>query len=155
MSYPRQKRPRNLLAQMILNLLAGSIAGAAATSLVYVIAEIIRLGPLSDAGDRLMFFLLVIMIALIYSVPVVLVLVFAGEYIARRVAVIPSKGIGFVLLLGVSGFGLALLANLFMIWSLSFDLNEGLIRNTMVAASVGGTVAGVIVAIRIGGKKDD
>ena len=150
----QRNRPGNLLLKMTLNLFAGAMAAGVTTALTFMVAEIIRRGNLFDVREGLSLFSLVVIITIMYSLPGVLVLILGGEYIARRVPIIPTKGVAFVLLLGVTGLGLALLASLFMMWSLSFGINDDLRGITMLSAGIGGIVAGVVVAMRIGGKKN-
>ncbi len=152
-------RSGNPLLRLATNTLFGVAAGALVWSLTFVVAT-----HRSGAGEGasieglVSMFLFLAPIAAMFSLPAVLMLNLIGDYVDRRVPFLSSRGVGFVVMLGVVGLALAV-GEGFIVTRI-FTANEGvgdrgavLTRSILFAAATGGMVAGITVAFRIGGKK--
>ncbi|MCB0711977.1 MAG: hypothetical protein KDD67_06575 [Ignavibacteriae bacterium] len=147
-------RPGNLLLNLVTQLIVGVGVSSIVTSIAFALISFFfgDFRP-NDAGEVASLLFMGVLLTTLYSIPLVLLLVVVGDYIDRRVLAIPSKGMGFVLIIGGLGLGFALLSAYLLVESFSFDFQQQVIRNAMISAAIGGGSAGTVIAYRIGGKR--
>ena len=146
--------PGKGIMRLTTDLVVGTGVGSFVMTLSYILLSF-RFGQMSLIDNiqeiaSLLFILL--LIALIYFIPITLMILLAAILILRSRNAFASDGFTLVLLLGLLGIGLGVLASLLMVEMLGLDGDQELVRNGMMAAGVGGAAAGAVIGFRKGGK---